>query len=285
MSIYDYQPLLIFFIIVAACLGAVLGSFLNCAAWRIVHGESFLKGRSHCPACGHELGALELIPVVSWLIQKGKCRNCGSKISIRYPLTEIILALVTVLCLLRFDLTVLCLRNYIFLCCLFLLTLTDLDSMEIPDGCLITAAIVWAAALPFAFPGWHDVIMSLVSAVVFGGGLLGISLLMDRILKRDSLGGGDIKLFAVIGLYLGLIGTLFTLLLSCIVGLLMNLIRRLRNRDEEIDEESDDDEDIDEDEGDDDGRQFPFGPAIAISAAFMLLYGAPLISWYTGLFG
>jgi len=265
MSIYDYQPLLIFSIIVAACLGAVAGSFLNCAAWRIVHGESFLKGRSHCPVCGHVLGPLELIPVFSWLFQKGRCRNCGEKISIRYPLTELVLALVTVLCLLRFDLTVTCLRNYVFLCCLFLLTLTDLDSMEIPDGCLITAAIVWVAALPFAFPGWRDVIMSLVSAVVFGGGLLAVSLIMDRILKRDSLGGGDIKLFAVIGLYLGLAGTLFTLLLACIIGLLMHAVRLKGKGQQEH------------------AAAFPFGPAIAISAAFMLLYGGIFVSWYTNL--
>lgn len=261
MSIHDSRPILVFFVAVAACFGAVMGSFLNCAAWRIVRGESFTKGHSRCPACGHTLGALELVPVLSWVIQKGRCKSCGHKISVRYPLTELGFALVTALCLLRFDLTVLCLRNYVFLCCLFLLTLTDLEDMTIPDGCHIVSLLAWLAALPFLFTGWRDVAMSLASALIFGGGLLAVSLVMDKVLGRDSLGGGDIKLFAVVGLYLGMIGTLFALMLACVLGL---AIHALIKRGEEK-------------------REFPFGPSIALSAAVMLLYGAPLIEWYRGL--
>ena len=261
VSIYDYRPMLCFFVAVAACFGAVMGSFLNCAAFRIVRGESFLKGRSRCPACGHELTALELVPVLSWAFQRGRCRACGAKVSVRYPLTELGFALVTVLCLLRFDLTPLCLRNFLFLCVLFLLTLTDLEDMTIPDGCHIAAILVWMAALPFLFTGWGDVMRSLLAAVVFGGGLLGISLVMDKVLGRDSMGGGDIKLFAVVGLYLGIVGTLFALLAACVLGLAMNAALKRRDGD----------------------RAFPFGPAIALSAALMLLYGEPLINWYLGL--
>ena len=261
MSIYEYRPLLVFGIIVAACFGAVMGSFLNCAAFRIVRGESFARGRSRCPSCGHILTAGELIPVLSWVLQRGRCRACGRKVSVRYPLTELGFALVTVLCLLRFDLTALCLRNYVFLCCLFLLTLTDLEGMIIPDGCHIVATLAWVAALPFAFPGWGGVLRALLAALIFGGGLLAVSLVMDKLLGRDSLGGGDIKLFAVVGLYLGIIGTLFALLAACVLGLAFNALSR-------------------REEG---GRAFPFGPSIALSAALMLLYGAPLIEWYGGL--
>ena len=261
MSIYASGPLLAYCVAVAACFGAVMGSFLNCAAFRVVRGESFLKGRSRCPACGHELTPLELIPVLSWLMQRGKCRACGAKVSARYPLTELGFALVTVLCLLRFDLTVLCARNYVFLCCLFLLTLTDLEDMTIPDGCHVVAALAWLAALPFLWSGWGDVARALIAALVFGGGLLGISLVMDKLLGRDSLGGGDIKLFAVVGLYLGVIGTLFALLLACVLGLAMNAALKRKDGD----------------------RAFPFGPAIALSAALMLLYGEGLVGWYRGL--
>lgn len=262
MSIYDYRPVLIFCIAVAACFGAIMGSFLNCAAFRIVRGESFLKGRSRCPSCGHTLTALELIPVFSWLIQRGRCKACGARVSVRYPLTELGFAALTVLCLLRFDLTVLCLRNYVFLCCLFLLTLTDLEDMTIPDGCHIVSVLAWAIALPFLpFPGWSEVLRSVIAAVVFGGGLLAISLIMDKVLGRDSMGGGDIKLFAVVGLYLGIIGTLFALLAACVIGLLFSVVTRAKGGD----------------------RAFPFGPAIAVAAAAMLLYGAPLIQWYGGL--
>ena len=261
MSIYEYRPLMVFCMVLAAALGAVAGSFLNCAAWRIVHGESFLKGRSHCATCGHPLGASELVPVFSWLFQRGRCKWCGEKISARYPLSELCFALATVLCLLRFDLTVICLRNFLFLGCLFLLTLTDLEAMIIPDGCHIAAVLIWLFALPFDFPGWPRVGLHLLSALVFGGGLLIVSLIMDKALGRDTLGGGDIKLFAVVGLYLGLAGTLFTMLLACVLGLVLNLILQRGER----------------------GRAFPFGPAIAVSAAAMLLYGGPLIDWYLGL--
>lgn len=261
MSIYDNRTVLVFCVAVAAVLGAVFGSFLNCAAWRIVRGERFVSGRSHCAACGHPLGAAELIPVVSWLKQRGRCKWCGERISARYPLTELCFSLLTVLCLLRFDLTVLCLRNLLFLGCLFLLTLTDLEDMIIPDGCLIAAVLIWLAALPFVFTGWGDVARSVAAALVFGGGLLGVSLVMDRLMGRDTLGGGDIKLFAVVGLYLGFVGTLFAMVIACVIGLLLQFALR-RGRD---------------------GAAFPFGPAIAMAAAAMLLYGAPLVDWYRGL--
>lgn len=263
MSVYEYRPALVFFVAVTACLGAVLGSFLNCAAFRIVRNEPFVRGRSRCPACGHELSALELIPVFSWLVQRGRCKACGERISARYPLTELAFALLMVLCLLRFDLTALCLRNAVFLGCLFLLTLTDLEAMLIPDGCHIAAVLAWLAALPFTGMGGRYILVHALSAVGFGGGLLVISLAMDRLLGRDSLGGGDIKLLAVVTLYLGPVGALFALMLACVIGLAIHLPRRRR-------------------EG---SKAFPFGPSIALAAAVMLLYGAPLVDWYLGLLG
>ena len=262
MSIYEYRPLLIFCVAVAACLGAVAGSFLNCVAWRIVHNEPFVRGRSRCPHCGHVLSPAELIPVFSWLIQRGRCKQCGARISIRYPVTELVFSLITVLCLLRFDLTVLCLRNLVFLGCLFLLTLTDLDAMIIPDGCHIAAIVAWLAALPFVGMSRGTILTHVLAGIALGGGLLLISLAMDRILGRESMGGGDIKLMAVVGLYLGPIGAMFALVLACVIGLLFHALRR-----------------------GDGARAFPFGPSIAVAAAAMLLFGAPLVAWYRGLLG
>lgn len=262
MSIYEYRPALVYCVVLACCFGAVMGSFLNCAAFRVVRGESFLKGRSRCPKCGHTLGPLELIPVVSWLMQRGRCKACGERVSIRYPLTELGFGLLTALCLLRFDLTVECLRNYVFLCCLFMLTLTDLEDMTIPDGCHIVSVLAWAAALPFmAELHWRGALMSVLAALAFGGGLLLVSLAMDRLLGRESMGGGDIKLFAVVGLYLGFIGSLFALLLACVAGLALSAFLKKKDGD----------------------RAFPFGPSIALAAAAMLLYGAPLVQWYARL--
>ena len=263
MSIWESRGLLMYCCAVALLLGAVFGSFLNCAAWRLSHGESVLRGRSHCTACGHVLGAGDLVPVLSWLLLRGKCRYCGTKIPARYPLTEAVFALLTLLCLLRFDLSWLCLRNWLLLCCLFCLSLTDLECMIIPDVCLIIAAAVWLIFLPLTGLGWPAARNGLIAGLVFGGGLLGISLLMDRILKRDSLGGGDIKLFAVLGLYLGVVGTLFMTVLACLLGLLFAVLRRGRTGG---------------------GEPFPFGPAIAAAGAAVLLYGEPLIQWYISLF-
>ena len=263
MSIWSNRGLLIYCCTVACLLGAVFGSFLNCAAWRIAHGESFLRGHSHCPACNHALGARDLVPVFSWLFQRGRCRYCGEKISIRYPLTELAFALLTLLCLLRFDLTIVCLRNWIFLCCLFCLSLVDLECYIIPDGCLLTALGAWVLALPFLRPGWREILMSVLAGLVFGGGILLLSIVMDKVLGKESLGGGDVKLFAVVGLYLGFAATLFAVMLACVLGLVFAV---LMSRGEK-------------------GKAIPFGPSISLAAAIMLLYGQRFVQWYMSLLG
>lgn len=260
ISIYDENTILIFCIVVAAILGAVMGSFLNCVAWRIAHEEKWWTGRSHCPACGHALGLPDLVPLLSWLLLRGKCRHCGAKIAVRYFLTECFFALVTVLVLLRFDLSVLCLRNYVFVCCLFCLALVDLEVFLIPDGCLIVAAAAWLLALPFVGWDWTYVWQHLLAGLVFGGGILLLSLVMDRLLHKESLGGGDVKLFAVMGLYLGFGPSLLAVIGSCVFGLLLGLVKR----------------------GED--QHIPFGPAISLATAVVLLYGDSFLNWYLGLF-
>lgn len=263
MSIYDDPAILIYVCFVTAVLGLVFGSFLNCAAWRIARGESFITGRSRCVHCGHTLGAIDLIPIVSWVLSGGKCRYCKAPVSIRYPLTELTFAVLAVLCVLQCDLTVLCLRNLIFLGALFCLSLVDLDSYIIPDGCLIAAVLAWAAAIPFApasYGGIAGILFSLLSALVYGGGILLFALVMDKVLQKESMGGGDIKLFAVMGLYLGMVASLFAMFLACVLGLLFTLLQPKKE-----------------------SPQIPFGPAIAIAAWGMLLYGQPLVDWYLGL--
>lgn len=262
-SIYGNIFILIYSIVMGVMLGAVMGSFLNCAAYRTAHGENFIKGHSRCTSCGHDLAVKDLVPVFSYLFLRGKCRYCGSKVSVRYPLTELIFAALTVGCILRFDLTLLCLRNYVFICCLFYLTLTDLESRIIPNGALIIAAAVWAAYLPFSGMGWLDILWSVVAALVFGGGILLISVILDKILKRSSMGGGDIKLFAVCGLYFGLAGTLFAVIIACIVGLIFAVIFKRRTGEKKA--------------------AFPFGPSIAFSACLMLFVGQLFVEWYMGL--
>jgi leader peptidase (prepilin peptidase)/N-methyltransferase len=262
MRLIDLPPgLLVWCVILCAFLGAALGSFLHCAAYRIARGESFTKGRSRCPQCGHTLGAIDLIPLLSWLALRGRCRHCGAKIPARYFLAELFFAALTAAALLRFGFTVLCLRNWLFLCCLFLLSLVDWERSEIPDGALIAAAAIWLLALPFLWSGWTDALLHLAAGIVYGAGILLLSLAMDRLLQKESLGGGDVKLLAVIGLYLGFLPTLFALILACLLGLAQALVTKKTG-----------------------GKPFPFGPALSAAAALMLFFGRPLADWYLGLF-
>lgn len=262
ISVYVNTPVLIFCCVVAAMLGAAMGSFLNCAAGRIAKDESFLKGRSHCPACGHTLAPPDLIPVLSWCFLRGKCRYCGAKISVRYVLTELLFAALTVLCLLRFDLTLLCLRNYILLCCLFCLTLTDFESLIIPNGALLIAVGAWVLTEPFLFESWELLLGHVFTALAVSGGVYLLGLLLTKLLKKESLGFGDVKLFAVMGLWLGLLPSLFALILSCVFGLLFNLPRLRRS-----------------------AEPFPYGPWIAAGFCVMLFLGERLVDWYLGLLG
>lgn len=262
MSIHLSQGFLAYCCAVAAVLGAVFGSFLNCTAWRIARGEPFWKGRSRCPACGHTLEPPDLVPVLSWLALRGRCRHCGTRIPVRYLLVELFFAAVTVACLLRCDLTMLCLRNWVFLCCLFCLSLVDLENYTIPDGCLLTALGAWVLTLPWMGMSWGELGIHVLSGLGFGGGILMLSLAVDALLHKDSMGGGDIKLFAVMGLYLGPVSSLFAVMLSCVFGLLFALLRRLSGEE---------------------GEQIPFGPSIAAATALMLLWGEILEHWYLGL--
>ena len=265
LSVYDSTFTIVYFTVLAFILGACMGSFLNCTAIRIGRGESFVKGSSHCMSCGHDLSWKDLIPILSWVMLKGKCRYCGAKVSARYPIVEVLFGLISVACVLKFDLTVLCLRNYIFLMVLYLLALTDIDTMEIPDSCHVIMIAVWAATAYWIYPV-PEIISHIAAAFVFGGGVLVISLIMDHVLKRDSLGGGDIKLLFVVGLYFGFVGTLLVLILSCILGLIFNTIIMKKNDDSE-------------------NNAFPFGPWIAAASAIVLFAGDPVIEWYISLIG
>ena len=262
LSIYSDTGFMIYVVVLTVILGAIFGSFLNCTAYRIAHGESFVKGRSHCTSCGHELSALDLIPILSWVFLKGKCRYCGEKVSARYPLTEAFFALLMTACLLKFDLTPECLRNMICIGCLFTLSLVDMESMIIPDGCLIIAALAWVATAPFMGYALSDIIVYVASGIGYAAALLVLSLIMDKVLKKESMGGGDIKLVAVMGLYLGAIGTLFAAMIACIAGLIYYAI--VIRRQEEP-------------------GAFPFGPFLSAAAVFMLILGGPLVSWYISL--
>ena len=260
----SYLPthIVVYLCALAAVLGLVMGSALNCLAMRIVAGERWSgNSRSACPKCGHTLSALELIPLVSWLIQGGKCRHCKAPISIRYPLTEAILAAVFVAMLLKFGLTAQLLSALVFAGCLLCLSLVDLDTQIIPDRFILIPIAVRAAQLLFT-GGFSALLGASVPGFIIAGAVLVISLIMDKVLKKDTMGGGDIKLLFVIGLYLTLPECLLMVMLACVIGIAMAAILM------RVDSET----------------AFPFGPALSIAAVLTMLVGSPIVNWYLSLF-
>lgn len=259
--LYLSPPLTVCLIILALALGAVLGSFLNCAAWRLVHKESVLRGRSHCALCGHTLNALDLVPIFSYLALRGKCRYCGKPISRRYPAVEAVSALVFATVLLRFDVSWQCLRFLILLSLLLFGALVDWEDGWIPDRVSILAA---ACYVPLAIleGGWQMLVFGIFSGVAILLVLLAVVLVMEKVMKTEVMGGGDLKLFAVLGLYFGWQQGIFLVLVSCILGLAaMALLGRLKRR-----------------------TQTRFAPVLYLSAWLTALAGGPVMEWYLGLF-
>ncbi len=254
-----YLSILLFF------LGACMGSFVTCAADRYVAKKSVLHGRSICPVCGHTLSALELVPIFSYLFLKGKCRKCGAPIPVRCFFTELCMGLLYLATFLRYGFGFVTLEYLLLFSALLAVALIDYDTMEIPDGLTFFGLMVFVA---FLYPHSGSVAAmtarakdGLFGALAYGGGMLVLSLLLDLVLKRETLGGGDVKLFGMLGLFTGLKCGLLMLLLSCITGLFLALSVRNGKK-----------------------KEFPFGPAIAIAAIFTLLAGQDIIQWYLMLF-
>ena len=284
-------PLCVVVLVFAFALGAVFASFIGCVASRTVAGESPWKGRSHCDSCGHVLGPLDLVPVVSWLAAGGKCRYCKAPVPRSCVVTELVLGAVFMLVTLRFGLSGETLAYMALACILLGLSLVDLETMTIPNGFVIALCVVWvlhiayqagmqaaglsaenclwasqpvaaqASLFAWAWGGGVPTLVAdgLVGGLGIGGGVLLLSLGMDALLKKQSLGGGDVKLLFAVGLFLGLPLGLFNLVVSCLLGLVFAFARSAA------------------------GKPFPFGPAIAAATMVTLFVGPVFMQWYVGL--
>jgi len=245
--------------VIVFILGAAVGSFINCQAGRIAEGVDWTKGRSHCDSCGHALGALDLIPIVSWLMHGGKCRYCGAKIPADCLFTEAGMGVLFAGLLWKFGFSWDTVVYMILVSLLLGASLVDLKIYEIPDGYVLAGVILWLISLLFKKEKLSALINGLAGGVLIGGGMLGLSLLFDKISGKESLGGGDIKLFFMTGLFLGPACGFFGLILSCILGILMAGLRK--------------------------EKRIPFGPSISIAAVVCLFVGTEVIQWYIGLLG
>lgn len=252
----------VYIVFVTLVGGLCAGSFANCAAWRAVHGESISRGRSHCPLCGHVLGPGELIPLVSWLAQKGRCRACGGTIPLRYPLSEGLCALAYVSGLLAWGVTADFFRFCVLAPPLLAVALADWEGQIIPDRFLLLGAgnaivfATWPSPNPLA-----GLLNCLWGGFAIALPLLLLVLLADKLTGRETMGGGDIKLLFMLGLYFPWREGLLLLLTACILGLLLAAVLGKRGR-----------------------ETIPFGPALCLAGWLTFLWGEPLVGWYLGLF-
>ena len=245
---------------VAALLGACTGSFLGCLAWRTVHGESVLRGRSHCDVCGHVLGVRDLVPVFSYLFSGGKCRYCGAKLSARHVWGEAVSGAVFATLLFRYDISLQTLEGWLLACVLLACAFADLEGYIIPDRFIAAGVVLFAVTLLIEPEPFHRLADGLLGGVGVGGGLLLLSFYMDKRLKRETLGGGDIKLLFLTGLFFGWKANLLCLTLACAAGIVWGLAGKRR------------------------GEAIPWGPSIAVGAWITALAGQMFIDWYLGFF-
>jgi leader peptidase (prepilin peptidase)/N-methyltransferase len=239
--------------------GLIFGSFLTVVAHRVPRGESVVGGRSRCPACGAQIAAYDNVPVLSWLLLRGRARCCGAAISTRYPLTELALGALFAATAVAFqDEPAQLLLGLVFVSTLLVVTLTDLEQRIIPNKILLVAAILAVAIVaptdPGSLPG------RAIAAAAAGGLLLAAALAYPR-----GMGLGDVKLAALMGLYLGRdVGPalLVALLAGSVVGLAMIAKHGAEARKQAI----------------------PFGPFLAFGGVVGLFAGDELVDWYLGTF-
>lgn len=253
-SVWDYYVLAL-----SALAGAAMGSFLYCMALRMVHGES-MGGRSRCAACGHILSARDLIPVASFLALRGKCRYCGKSMSRSYLYAELLSAAVFVSAVLRFGISLVMLEMLLLSCVLLAISFADLMDFIIPDVFILSGIAIRAAFILLGGNVWQAALKALVGGLSISVPVLLIVLLMDKLLKKETMGGGDIKLLFMAGLYFDWKINLMGILFACVAGILFAYGSGKKK------------------------QPIPFGPSITGGIWIAALAGEPLLNWYLGLF-
>ena len=248
----------ILLVILFALLGAVAASFINAFALRKAEEKSNLKGRSECPNCKKTLTWYELFPIISWVIQLGKCRKCKASISPRYLLSEIIGATTAALTFIRFGLTLMTPIAFGIVVILLAIALIDLSTTEISNK-LIVALVPFAALVM-----WQQSDVTLLSRAI-GFAAISLPMLILALIIKGAFGGGDIKLMAVCGFLLGWQCAILAFFLAVFVGGFYALYLLLVKKAEK-------------------GTKIPFGPHLCIGITIAVLYGQEIISLYLSLF-
>ncbi|MGE5396665.1 MAG: prepilin peptidase [Chitinophagales bacterium] len=239
-------------IAVVFVLGLIIGSFANVIIARVPVGESIVFPGSHCPACGHSLKAMDLIPCLSYVALGGHCRYCGGGISLRYPAVELLNGIIFGLCYLVFGFTWHTLLGMILSTLAIVIFFIDLDHKIIPNKVVLAGLILLLPVL-FLDPA-KGIADSLIGMAVLGG-------LFFILCMFGGMGGGDVKLGALLGLVLGWKSGLVCIFIASLVGFLVGMALRMKGKFERK-------------------EQIAFGPFLAIGAMSSFLYGQKLIDWY-----
>ncbi len=238
-------------------VGLLLGSFLNVCIYRIPRGESIVFPPSHCPQCQHRLGPLELIPLLSFLWQRGRCRHCSAPISWRYPLVELLAAVLLSIVYLRFGWSPELVYYSGLTALLLVISFIDLDTMVIPTQ-LVGVGMVWASV--------YNLYTRQPAIDWLLGGVLGFGLFyLIYVLSRGGMGGGDVRLAGLLGLVLGYKLLACALLIAFVAGAVVSLALLGCGRAQRK-------------------TAIPFGPFLAVGGYVAALWGQSIIEWYLGLF-
>ncbi|HUJ28293.1 MAG TPA: prepilin peptidase [Myxococcales bacterium] len=265
------------------CVGAVVGSFLNVVIARVPKGESIVSPGSRCPKCGSAIRWYDNVPVVSWLVLRGRCRRCGQPISLRYPMVELLVAVLAVAVERRFGPTGAALGAFAFVAALVALAYIDMDTWLLPHQ------ITWPLlAVGLASPLWNHALpwpSSLIGAGVGFALFAAIALAGEKLLKRETMGWGDAWLLAGIGAWLGWQQLFPVVMLSALQGSIVGIALILAGRDPARVEApppptppgSDDDWVPPK-------HAVPYGPFLSLAALEVLLLGPQIAALWDGLF-
>lgn len=239
--------------------GAVVGSFLNVCIYRIPIGMSIISPPSSCPNCSSRVPFYYNVPILGYIVLGGKCSSCRAPFSARYPVVEVMAGLFAVFTFMRFGPSYDALIYFAFISALIVITFIDLDLQIIPDVISLPGIVLGFAA---SFVLFDVTVLESAIGLLFGGGILFLIAFGYHLLTgHEGMGGGDIKLLAMIGAFLGWKGVILTLLLSSFAGALIGGVLMYAF-------------------GKGSKYAIPYGPFLALGAVLHLFFGERLIGWY-----
>jgi leader peptidase (prepilin peptidase)/N-methyltransferase len=244
--------------LVFALFGLMVGSFLNVCIYRLPLRESIVFPASHCTNCNKAIQWYQNLPVISWLLLRGRCANCGDRISIMYPMVELLTGYVFLLHYQWIGATPLLIPRLIFACGLIVLAFIDLRHRILPNAITLGGTVLGFLFSLFLPPGW---LASLIGILIGGGVLFAIGEIYLRLRGIEGMGMGDVKMLAMIGAFLGWKAVIVTMVLSSMSGALVGFLLLVTQK----------------------GTmryQLPFGTFLAAAALVASLFGDALINWY-----